>query len=153
MRHLLSGVEQRGKNHHVLVDDDRTIAAIGGTHQPELVALGGIGKRLLLVTWCDPLAVGYDPDLQKMHRLRLRMVEFAMTNTGARRHDLHVARPDHRPGADAVLVLERTFENVGDDLHVAVPVRTEALTGAHPVLVDHAQGSKAHLLWIVIVTE
>src|SRR5438128_312742 len=81
------------------------------------------------------------------------MVEFAVANAGAGRHHLHVAGPNHRAGADAVLVLERAFENVRDDLHVAMPVCAEPLPRAHPVLVDDAQRPEAHLFWIVIVTE
>src|SRR6266513_6455346 len=88
-----------------------------------------------------------------MHRLRLRVVEFAVANAGAGRHDLHIARPDHRPGADTVLVLERAFEDIGNDLHVAMSMSPEALAWADPVFIDHPQCPEAHLLWIVIVAE
>src|SRR5271157_5403573 len=88
-----------------------------------------------------------------MHRLGLRVVEFAVPDTGPGRHDLHVTRSDHRTGTNAVLVLERAFENVGDDLHVPVPMRLEAGAGPDPVLVDDPQRTKAHVLWIVVMTE
>ena len=53
-----------------------------------------------------------------------------MRDAGARAHALHVAGADHRARAHAVLVRERALEHVGDDLHVAVPVRAEALRRA-----------------------
>jgi hypothetical protein len=36
------------------------------------------------------------------------------------------------------LVLQRAFEDVRDDLHVAVRVPAEALAGGDAILVDHA---------------
>ena len=58
--------------------------------------------------------------------------------------------PDHRSGADAVLVLEGAFENVGNDLHVPVSVRVEPRAGPHAILVDHPQWAKSHVLCIVM---
>jgi hypothetical protein len=66
---------------------------------------------------------------------------------------LHVAGANDRAGADAVAVLERTLEHVGDDLHVGVAVRAEALAGLHAVLVDDAQRAETHVPRIVVVGE
>src|ERR1700694_4847917 len=111
------------------MDDDGAIAPVGGAHEAQLAALVDIGKSFLLVTRRDTFAVGYNPNLQEMHRLGLRVVELTVTDPETGRHDLPFPRSDHRSGADAVLVLERTFEDVGDDLHVLVPVGAEALAG------------------------
>src|SRR5512146_3335919 len=88
-----------------------------------------------------------------MDRLRLRRVELAVTDAGAGGHALHLAGPDDRTGADAVLVLERAFEDVGDDLHVAMAMRIEAGAGLDAILIDDAQGTEAHMARIVIVAE
>src|SRR5271166_6488658 len=79
------------------------------------------------------------------------MVELAVPNTGTGRHHLDVAGPDHRPGTEAVLVLESAFNDVGDDLHVPVPMRIEAGAGPYAVLVDHPQRPETHVLGVVIM--
>src|SRR5438128_2579483 len=88
-----------------------------------------------------------------MRLLRRRWIELAVADSRARAHPLHVTRSDDRAGAEAVAVLERALENVGDDLHVTVRVRPEAAPGRDPVLVDHAQGAEAHVSGIVVVAE
>ena len=47
-------------------------------------------------------------------------------------------------------MLQAAREYVGQDLHVPVAMGAKALSGGHPVLVDHAQRSKAHMFGIVI---
>src|SRR5262252_4669681 len=105
VRHLLAGIQDRGEQLHVLVDDDRAVASVAGAYEAQPAALFGIGERLLVVTGGDTLAGRYDPNLQKVHRLGLRVIDLAMANASTGRHDLHLARPDDRSGADAVLVL------------------------------------------------
>src|SRR5262249_2626737 len=68
-------------------------------------------------------------------------------------HHLHVAWADHGAGADAVLVLQRPFQNIGDDLHIAVSVGIEAAAGAYAIFVDHAQRTEAHVFRIVVMAE
>src|SRR5205823_9212134 len=81
------------------------------------------------------------------------MVVLAVPNAGAGAHALYVARHDGRAGAHRILVSERAFEHIGDDLHVAVAVRAEAATGLHAVLVDDAQHPVAHVLRVVVIGE
>src|SRR5229473_2254828 len=45
------------------------------------------------------------------------------------------------------------FQNVGNDLHVLVPVGVESGAGADPILIDHAQRAEAHLFRIVVIAE
>ena len=62
-------------------------------------------------------------------------------------------RADHGAVAHAVPVRELAVEHVGEDLHVAVGVRAEALPGGDAVLVDHAQRAEAHVARVVVVRE
>src|SRR5207247_10589667 len=71
----------------------------------------------------------------------------------ARAHSLDVTRPDDRACSRTVLVLQGAGEHIGHDLHVAVAVRREPLTGLHAVLVDHAQIPEAPVLRVVVVRE
>src|SRR5260370_39464597 len=81
------------------------------------------------------------------------MVELTMRDSRARAHPLHFADPDDRAGAETVLVFERTFQNVGDDLHVAMPMSRESGAGANSILVDHPQRAKPALRRVVIFAE
>jgi len=64
-----------------------------------------------------------------------------------------VAVGDRGTVAHAVLVLEGTFEHVADDLHVAMPVGAEALTGRDAVLVDHPERTEPHVGRVVVIGE
>src|SRR5262245_21677107 len=88
-----------------------------------------------------------------MDTLCRRGIELAVHHTGACAHPLNVTGPDHRAGAETVLVLERTIDDAGDDLHVSVAVSAEALAGRDAVLVDDSQNAKSHLPGVVILPE
>ena len=88
-----------------------------------------------------------------MHALSRRGIELAVAHTGARAHALHVAWTDGRAVAHAVLVLERAFQHIGDDFHVAVAVRAEALPRLDLVVVDHPQRAEPHLARILVIGE
>src|SRR6266481_7393705 len=107
----------------------------------------------LLVSWGYPARRGHDPDLQEMHGLRLRMVELAVRDSRARAHPLHFADSDDRAGPETILMLERAFENVGDNLHIAMPMRRESRAGANSILVDYPQRAKPTLRGVVIFAE
>src|SRR2546421_594112 len=72
---------------------------------------------------------------------------------GAGRDPLELARAQHLAVAEAVLVLERPFQDVGHDLHVAVRVPAEAVARLYPVVIDDAQRPEPHLLRVVVVGE
>src|SRR5207247_3918298 len=94
-----------------------------------------------------------DPDLQKMHRLRLRRIELAVQDAGTGAHALYVARPDHRAVAEAVLVLEHSVENIGDDFHVIVAVAGEPGARSDAVLAEDPQAPEAHMGRVSIMRE
>src|ERR1700676_1999480 len=76
-----------------------------------------------------------------------------MGHSGAGAHALHVAHANDRAVADGVLVLELALEDVGDDLHVAVPVLAEALSGGDAVVVDDAQRAVCDPGRVVVIGE
>src|SRR5947209_12951020 len=86
-----------------------------------------------------------------MHPFLVGGIELAVPNTGSSGHALQRTGPDHRAVAHAVLVLQRTFEDVGDNLHVPMAVHAESLSGLHTIVIDDSQGAKAHVSWIVVV--
>src|SRR5512132_912440 len=88
-----------------------------------------------------------------MHRLVLRVVELAVPNSGPGGHALHIAGANDGAGSHAVLVLQRAFEDIGDDLHVLVPMRLETSAWLNAILVDHAQDAEAHMLRIIVLAE
>jgi hypothetical protein len=118
-----------------------------------VAALLFVGKIRLLVARLDVQAIGNDPDLQQMHHLSRRRVELAVADAAAGAHHLHVARADDRTVTHRVAVFERAGKDVGEDLHVLVRMRVEALAGLNDVIVDHPQVGETHLLRIVIAGE
>ena len=76
-----------------------------------------------------------------------------MRDAPARAHQLNLAGLELPPVAHAVLVLQRAFQHVAEDLHVAVRMRPEALPRRNPVVVDDAQGAEAHVRRVIIVRE
>ncbi|MNE18243.1 hypothetical protein D3C80_1112650 [compost metagenome] len=150
---LLGAVEQAGVDAGVLMDRQRALGAVRRDDQAQPSALVGGVEVLLLVARGDALAVRYDPDLQEVHRLLAGGVVLAVAHAGAGAHHLHVAGADHRAGAHRVLVLQRAFEHVGEDLHVAVAMGVEAAALAHVVLVDHQQVGEADVLRVVVAAE
>src|SRR3954451_15622333 len=88
-----------------------------------------------------------------MDRVFFRMIEFAVANARISRHPLHVARPDDRASADTVLMFQCAFDDVRDDLHVAVTVSAKPCTGPDPVLIDNPQRAEAHVTSVVVVTK
>src|SRR4029077_5932881 len=80
-------------------------------------------------------------------------VVFAMGDAAARTHTLDFARPDGGTGAQAILILERAFQHIADDLHVAMAVIGKAALGRDLVLIDYAQIAKAHMGRVIILAE
>src|SRR3974390_2825282 len=108
----MTGNEHRVVKFHVLVNDDRAGVSVRRAHEAQLPAFFRLRECLLIISGGKALAGGQHPDLQKMYRLGLRVIEFAVPDAGPGRHDLHVSGPDYRTGTEAVLVLERAIENI-----------------------------------------
>ena len=110
-------------------------------------------RQLLEVARREAAAVGEEPDLQQVNRLRLRRVELAVRDAGPRVHRLPLARVDHLAVAHAVAVLQLAGQHAGEDFHVAVRVRGEPAAGRDAVVVDHAQHAEVVVFWVFVVAE
>src|SRR5689334_3294614 len=88
-----------------------------------------------------------------MHPFRRGMVELAVRNAGTGTHALYLAGADNRTVAHTVLVFQRTFQDIGDDLHVTVGMSRKTFFWLDPVLIDNPQLSEAHMFRIVITGE
>src|SRR5437867_6104539 len=88
-----------------------------------------------------------------MHRLLRRGIEFAVEQAVPGADILQVARLDHAAVSHAIVVLQLALDDVAEDLRVTMRMLTESLASLHYVIVDDAQGSKAHVIGIEIVAE
>lgn len=68
-----------------------------------------------------------------------------------RAHELDLAGLEDASVAEAVLVLEGAFDDVGEDFHVAMGMGGEAAAGGDVVLVDDAEAAEAHVRGVVVV--
>lgn len=105
------------------------------------------------VTRREILLVGEEPHLQQVRRLGLGGIEFTVRHSGAGTHELDLSGLEHATIAHAVLVFERAFDNVAEDLHVAMRMHGESATGRNVVVIDHPQCLEMHVLRIVIFCE
>src|SRR5437868_9164359 len=135
------------------MDGHGTVASVGRSDHAQLAELVLARERLLLVSRLNAILFRQDPDLQQVNRIRFGSVAFAVADAATGAHALPVAGTDDRASAEGILVLDGALEDVGDDLHVAMRVRREALAAGDAVLVDDAQGSKTHVVAVVIFAE
>ena len=98
-----------------------------------------------------PVNFGLDPDLQKMGHAAFVVIELGVTHAGARAHALHITGNNGRAIAHRIFVRQRTIQHITDDFHVAVTMGTEAGTGLHAILVDHAQRAVADVVRVVVI--
>ena len=78
----------------VLMNAQRAVAPVAGGNQAQPIGISGDGKNLLFVARRDSLALGQQPNLQQMHFVLRRGIEFAVQDAGPGAHALHLARPD-----------------------------------------------------------
>lgn len=97
-------------------------------------------------------AVRDDPDLEDPGGLGFQVV-FRMDDAGTGAHHLHVAGLGAALVAQAVLVGDRAFADIGNDLHVAVRVRREAAAGGDLVIVPDPQAAPVLALRVIVVGE
>src|SRR5262245_29008745 len=118
------------QGHHAIVRGQQAMNTIGGLRLTHGTLLP---YRFLPDRWFSPL-----------DHLRYGLVSETR---------LALAGPQHRAGAQAVLVRQRPFKDAGDDLHVPAAMRPNALTRPHPVLVDDPEYPEAQVLRVVVVVE
>lgn len=56
--------------------------------------------------------IGHDPNLQEVNEFHARSVKFAMRYASSGRHSLYFAGTNDRPVTKAILVFERSFQNI-----------------------------------------
>src|ERR1700722_15737077 len=86
-----------------------------------------------------------------MYRLRAGRVEFTVHHARTSRHALNFIGPEHLLMSHAVLMGQRTFQDIAENLHVAMPVGAESPARGHAVLIDHLNTPETPVLRIVIV--
>ena len=88
-----------------------------------------------------------------MHRLLFGRIVFGMQHARPCAHALDFAGADDPDIAHIVFVFEGPIDDVGDDLHLAMPVHGKAACGRHNIIVEYAKGAKIHVGWVVIMVE
>lgn len=76
-----------------------------------------------------------------------------MENPFAGAHELDLTRLENAAIAEAVLVLESAFDDIGKDFHVSMGMGWKPAARGDVVFVDDAKASKAHVGRIIVVGE
>src|SRR5262245_16630806 len=92
---------------------------------------------LLCVRGLESTLIRHNPNLQKVHRLNFRVIEFAVGDASSGSHHLNLAGPDDRACTHAVLVCERALEHVRENFHVPMTMSSESCARNDAVVVEH----------------
>src|SRR5260221_11067949 len=76
-----------------------------------------------------------------------------MASAGSRRHQLDIARADHRAAAKGIAVRQLALEDVRKYLHVLMAMGIETAAPCHPVVIDDPQRAETHMVGIVILAK
>ncbi len=76
-----------------------------------------------------------------------------MPDTRASGHTLQFAGVQHRAIAEAVLVRQAAFQDVGENFHILVAMRSKTHARFHAIFVHHAQRAEAHVIGVVVASE
>src|SRR5438445_13001578 len=153
MLQVLPRLKQRDVKRGILMDGDRVVFSIRAADQSHLAPLLVCRKLLLLIARHDAAVLGQNPNLEQMGRIRLGGIRLTVANPGARAHTLSITGTNYRAVSHAVLVFERAFKQIGDDLHIAMRMRGKTMAGLHPIFVDDSKGAESHVAGIVILIE
>jgi hypothetical protein len=149
--HGLAGLEADAINLSVLMNRRRPIAPVRRNDE-HLRRIRLFRPRLpLSVTRSQTAFPRLNPDLQKVKRIVAAGIELAVRHAAACAHQLNLARLERAAVTHAVLVLQRAFEHVAEDLHVAMRMRAETLAGRNAVIVDDTQRAETHVRRVVII--
>src|SRR6476646_4895887 len=151
MLNTLAVEETRQINPRILLHTERAIRAVRRSNQPQPIPPLILRKSLLLVARHESAPRGQQPNLIQMNRLAFGRIEFAVHDPRPGRHPLKLARRQHLPVSHRVLVLKRSLQDVGHNLHVPMTVHAKPLTRRNPVLIHHPQRSKSHVSRIDVI--
>src|SRR5437899_5832340 len=153
MLHVLPRLKQRDVKLGILMDGDRVVFSSRAGDQSQLAPLLFCRKLLLLIARLDAAVLGQNPNLEQMGRITLGGIRLTVANPGARAHTLSITGTNYRAVSYAVLMFERAFKQIGDDLHIAMWMRGKTMSGLHPIFVDDSMGAESHVVRIVILIE
>src|SRR5206468_3529632 len=102
-----------------------------------------LGKRPRAPTGLATALARHDPDLEQAGGFVFQII-FGVRDPAAGRHHLDVARFGAALVAKAVLVRDRAFADIGDDLHVRMRMRRETGLGGDRVVVPDADIAPVH---------
>src|SRR5437016_7541224 len=151
MLHVLPRLKQRDVKLGILMDGDRVVFSIRAGDQSQLAPLLFCRKLLLLMPRLDAAPLGENPNLEQMGSIRLGGIGLAVPDARTCAHPLPIPWADYRTISHAVLMFESAFQQISDDLHVAMRMRGKTMARLHPIFVDDSKGAESHVAGIVIL--
>src|SRR5207237_9996146 len=106
-----TGIEQRRIHTRVLMNVDGAFRRARRGENSQSIAALFVGEELLLATWCNAFRGRLDPDLEEVHGLCFRAVEFAVHDSAAGAHALHFAAAQPAFATGAVAMRERALKH------------------------------------------
>lgn len=107
----------------------------------------------LVVAGCNVAFVREHPYLKEFDRFVGVLVVFAVLDAGTSAHHLDISFSDDGTISHAVVVLQVALQWDADDFHIIMRVGTEAHTPADGVIIQDAEGTEMHPLWVVVACE
>jgi hypothetical protein len=126
----------------VLMDAQRSLASVGRSDDAKPAPALRRAEAFLLVTGIDPRLPGPQSDLEDMRPVGPRRIGLAVAKAASGGHALELARPDDPRATRRILVPERAFPNVGEDLGIAMRVARNACARWETVFVEALEGSE-----------
>jgi len=121
---------------------ENIVLANGSDDGDQFVRLLRVGEVSSEVLWSQVGGVRLSPNLEEVDLLLVVAVVLAVPDTGASAGELDIATFQDLEIPHAILVLEFTADDVGEDFHLTMSVSSEALAGLDPILVNDAEGSE-----------
>ncbi len=126
----------------IAVDEKRIgIGGVATGQRHESATAVGARKAAAVPARLSAFDPRLQPDLEETGRRGLG-IEFGMTDTRTRTHHLHIAGDGTTLVTQTVLMRDRTFTNIGDDLDILMRVEGKAGGWGKLVVVPGDQGAK-----------
>src|SRR5689334_20779307 len=100
---------------------------------------------MLVVARRDVPAIRKDPKLEQSTVRSRIMIELTMRDARPGAHDLHLVRMYDSGIAHAVPMLQLSFKDDRDDLHIIMRMCAEAHAAGNGIIIKDAQRAKMHL--------
>src|SRR6516165_7474572 len=147
----LARLQCRAENPRIGADRQSvTVTRIAARQRDKTAGAVAFGKRLGAPARSLAAARRQDPDLEDPGRAGFQIV-FRVTDAGSGAHHLHVAGFGTAFVAKTVLMGDRPFADIGDDLHVGVRVRRKPGSRSDRVVIPYPERTPTHALGVVVV--